>query len=90
MSSDILILDNFSEVKRMIYSDSFKLIEKEFQKRREAYLKRLLSSSTSDEETVKLKAVLNALDLSSPTKIAEEMISRASKKTKQRYPDLVR
>ena len=90
MSADIVILDNFAEFKRMLYSDSFKLIESEFKKEREKYLAKLLNNSTPDEEVIKIKAVINALDITSPTKLGESLMSRASKKTKLRYPELVR
>ena len=59
MSADIVILDNFAEFKRMLYSDSFKLIESEFKKEREKYLAKLLNNSTPDEEVIKIKAVIN-------------------------------
>ena len=90
MSSDILIFDNFSELKRMLVSEPFKLIQDRYSKEREKFLKKLLCSSTTDEETVKIKAVINALDRMSPAKIGEELISRASKRTKERYPELIR
>ena len=50
----------------------------------------MLKADTSDQETLNLKAVLNALDLMSPTKIAEANLSRAAKKTKARHPDMFR
>lgn len=88
--SDIVILDNFAELKRMLNSESFKLIEDSFKKERDSYLQKMLNHSTSDEETIKLKAVVNAMDLNTPSKIGEALLSRGSKKAKQRYPELIR
>jgi len=88
--SDIIIYDNLSDMKRLINSESFQIIERAFQKEKERYLTKMLKADTSDQETLNLKAVLNALDLMSPTKIAEANLSRAAKKTKARHPDMFR
>ena len=53
-------------------------------------MKKLLNPETSDQETLCLKAVVNAMELNSPEKIAESTLNRASKKTKNRHPDLFR
>ena len=88
--SDIVIFDNLSDMKRLINSEPFQIVEKAFQKEKERYMARMLNPEISDQETLNLKAVLNALELMSPTKIAEATLSRAAKKTKARHPEMFR
>ena len=88
--SDIVIFDNLSDMKRLINSEPFQLIEKAFQKEKERYMKKLLNPETSDQETLCLKAVINAMELNSPAKVAEASLNRASKRTKARHPDMFR
>ena len=88
--SDIVIFDNLSDMKRLINSEPFQLVEKAFQKEKERYLARMLNPEISDQETLNLKAVLNALELKTKKKIAEATLSRAAKKTKARHPEMFR
>jgi hypothetical protein len=90
MSADIVIFDNLSEMKRLINSEPFQVIQREFEKERDRYLQKMLNPETPEQETLGLKAVVNALDLMSPKKIAEGTLSRAAKKTKARHPDMFR
>lgn len=90
MTADIVIFDNLSEMKRLINSEPFQIIQREFEKEKERYLQKMLNPETSEQETLGLKAVVNALDLMSPKKIAENTLSRASKKTKTRHPEMFR
>ena len=67
----------------------FRLL-KSFPERKGRYLTKMLKADTSDQETLNLKAVLNALDLMSPTKIAEATCLGLLKKLKHATPDMFR
>lgn len=88
--SDIVIFDALSDMKRLINSEPFQHVEQEFQKEKERYLKKMLNPETSEQETLNLKAVVNALNVLSPVKVAEASLSRAAKKTKIRHPEIFR
>jgi hypothetical protein len=85
---DIVIFDNLSELKRVSNSESFLYIEETFQKEKRRYMEKLLNPDTSDQETLNLKAVINALNLLSPKKVADATLMRAAKRNKKRHPEL--
>tara|TARA_Y100000004_G_scaffold189977_1_gene246408 strand:- start:1074 stop:1349 length:276 start_codon:yes stop_codon:yes gene_type:complete len=86
--SDIVIFDKLSDIKRLTSDESFLHLEKRFQTERGRYLARMLSSSTSSEETLALKAVVNALEDLSPLALAETVLKIESKSVKTSHPEM--
>jgi hypothetical protein len=85
---DVVIFDKLSDLKRLTNDESFSHLEKRFQKERGRYLSRMLDPSTSREETLNLKAVVNALDNLSPMSLAQSVLKIESKSLKTSHPEM--
>ena len=86
--TDIVIFDQLADVKRLTVDEAFIHLEKRFQRERGRYLTRMLDANTSPEETVCLKAVVNALETLSPMALAETVLKIESKNSKQQNPEM--
>jgi hypothetical protein len=86
--SDIVLFDKLSDVKRLTVDEAFTHLEKRFQTERGRYLSRMLDRETSPEETIALKAVVNALETLSPMALAEAVIKIESKNLKKHSPEM--
>tara|TARA_Y100000114_G_scaffold155577_1_gene180128 strand:+ start:4728 stop:5003 length:276 start_codon:yes stop_codon:yes gene_type:complete len=86
--SDIVVFDKLADLKRLTNDEAFLHLEKRFQKERGKYLSRMLSSSTSSEETLALKAVVNALEDLSPLALAKTVLKIESKSLKTSHPEM--
>jgi hypothetical protein len=87
---DIVMFDKFSDLKRLSNDESFLHLEKRFQTERGRYLTKMLDSSTSAEETLALKAVVNALEKVSPLALVETVIKIETKNLKTSHPKMFR
>ena len=86
--TDIVIFDKLSDIKRLTIDESFIHLEKRFQTERGRHLSKMLDRSTSPEETVALKAVVNALESVSPMALANTILKVESKNSKVRNPEM--
>ena len=86
--SDIVIFDKLSELKRLTVDEAFLHLEGRFQKNRARYLAKMLDRETSPEETLALKAVVNALENLSPMALAETVLKIESKNLKVKHPEM--
>ena len=84
--SDIIIFDQLSDIKKLTTDEAFIHLEKRFQKERSRYLAKLLDKDTSAEETLALKAVVNALEPLSPLSLAERTLKVEVKKPEDDQP----
>ena len=86
--SDIVVFDQLADIKKLTVDEAFIHLEKRFQKERARYLARMLDSDTSAEETIKIKAVINALEGLSPLALAEKVLKIEAKNRKVKHPEL--
>jgi hypothetical protein len=86
--SDIVIFDQLSDLKKLSVDESFLHLEKRFQKERGRYLGRMLDKDTTSEETIALKAVVNALESLSPMALLEAVLKIESKNSKTKNPEM--
>jgi hypothetical protein len=86
--SDIVLFDKLSDVKRLTVDEAFTHLERRFQTERGRYLTRMLDRDTSPEETIALKAVVNALENLSPMALAESVVKIESKNLKRHSPEM--
>ena len=86
--TDIVIFDQLADVKRLTANEAFLHLEDRFRTERGRYLARMLDANTSPEETVCLKAVVNALEKVSPMALAEAILRIESKNSKQQNPEM--
>ena len=86
--TDIVIFDQLADIKRLTVDEAFIHLEKRFQKERARYLSKMLDGSTSPEETLALKAVVNALEGLSPISLAEKALKVEVKNRKVQHPEL--
>jgi len=86
--SDIIIFDQLSDIKKLTTDEAFIHLEKRFQKERSRYLAKLLDKDTSADETLALKAVVNALEALSPLSLAEKTLKIEAKNRKVSHPEL--
>ena len=86
--TDIVIFDKLSDIKRLSVDEAFIHLEKRFQTERGRHLTKMLDRSTSPEETVALKAVVNALESVSPMALANTILKVESKNSKVRNPEM--
>ena len=86
--TDIVIFDQLADVKRLTVNEAFKHLEDRFRTERGRYLARMLDANTSPEETVCLKAVVNALETLSPMALAETVLKIEVKNRKVAHPEL--
>lgn len=88
MSQDIVVFDQLADIKKLTADEAFILLEKRFQKERARYLSKLLDRETSAEETLAIKAVINALEDLSPMALAEKTLKIEVKNRKVNHPEL--
>jgi len=86
--SDIVIFDQLADIKRLTTDEAFIHLEKRFQKERARYLSRMLDPDTTPEDTIALKAVINALESVSPMVLAEKTLKIEVKNRKVKHPEL--
>ena len=86
--SDIVVFDKLADIKRLSNDEAFQHLEKRFQSERGKYLSKMLSASTSSEETLALKAVVNALENLSPMALVETVLKIESKSLKTKHPEM--
>lgn len=86
--SDIVIFDQLSDIKKLTVDEAFIHLEKRFQKERGRYLAKMLDVDTKPEETLALKAVINALESMSPMALAERTLKIEAKNRKVKHPEL--
>ncbi len=85
--SDIVIFDQLADLKKLTIDEAFIHLEKRFQKERSRYLARMLDRDTSPEETIQLKAIVNALETLSPMALAEKTLKIEVKNSKVKNPE---
>jgi hypothetical protein len=85
---DLILFDQLSDLKRLSNEEAFLVLEKRFQRERGRYLAKLLDPSTSPEETLGLKAVVNALENLSPLSLAETVLKIETKNQKVKHPEM--
>ena len=88
MSGDIVVFDNLSEIKSLSNNEAFLHLEKRFQRERGRYLSKMLGGATSDQETLVLKGVINALESLSPLQLVENSLKIAVKNGKVSHPEM--
>lgn len=86
--SDIVIFDQLADIKKLTTNEAFIHLEKRFQKERARYLARMLDPDTKPEETIQIKAVINALEGLSPLALAEKTLKIEAKNRKVKHPEL--
>ena len=86
--TDIIIFDQLADIKRITVDEAFIHLEKRFQKERGRFLTKMLDRSTTPEETVALKAVVNSLEGLSPMALANTILKVESKNSKVRNPEM--
>jgi len=86
--TDIIIFDQLADIKRLTVDEAFIHLEKRFQKERGRFLTKMLDRSTTPEETVALKAVVNSLEGLSPMALAETVLRIESKNRKIEHPEM--
>lgn len=88
MSGDIVIFDNLADIKALSNNEAFIHLEKRFQRERGRYLSKMLGGTTSDQETLVLKGVVNALESLSPLQLVETSLKIAVKNGKVSHPEM--
>jgi len=88
VSGDIVIFDNLADIKALSNNEAFLHIEKRFQCERGRYLSKMLNGATSDQETLVLKGVVNALEQLSPLQLVETTLKVAVKNGKVKHPEM--
>lgn len=86
--SDLVIFDQLADIKRLTTDEAFLHLEKRFQKERGRFLSKMLDRDTTPEETIALKAVINALEGLSPMGLAEKTLKIETKNRKVKHPEL--
>tara|TARA_B100000686_G_C16010637_1_gene581097 strand:- start:157 stop:438 length:282 start_codon:yes stop_codon:yes gene_type:complete len=86
--TDIIIFDQLADIKRLTVDEAFLHLEKRFQKERGRYLTKMLDPGTTPEETISLKAVVNALENLSPLALAESTLKIEVKNRKIEHPEM--
>ena len=86
--SDIIVFDKLSDIKRLTADEAFLHLEKRFQTERARYLAKMLDRGTTPEETLAIKAVINALEDLSPLSLAEKTLKIEAKNRKVEHPEL--
>lgn len=86
--SDLVVFDQLADIKKLTVDEAFLHLEKRFQKERARYLGRMLDPDTKPEETIQIKAVINALEGLSPMALAEKTLKIEAKNRKVKHPEL--
>ena len=85
--TDLLIFDQLADLKKLTVDEAFLHLEKRFQKERARYLTKMLDRDTTPEETLALKAVVNALEGLSPMALAEKTLKIEVRNSKIQNPE---
>ena len=88
MPRDIVIFDQLSDLKRLTTNEAFLHIESVFRRERDRYLAATLDPKADSLETMQNKAVVNALDQLSPTKLVERSLKIEVKNGKMKNPEM--
>tara|TARA_R100000152_G_C6772675_1_gene199684 strand:- start:228 stop:506 length:279 start_codon:yes stop_codon:yes gene_type:complete len=86
--TDVIIFDQLADIKRLTNDKAFQTLDERFQKEKSRYLGKLLDPSTPADETLALKAVVNALESLSPLSIAETVLKIEVKNRKVANPEM--
>ena len=86
--TDIVIFDQLADIKRLTADEAFIHLERRFQKERGRYLTKMLDEKTTPEETLAIKAVVNALESLSPMALAESTLKVEVANRKIKNPDM--
>ena len=86
--TDIIVFDQLADIKKLTTDEAFIHLEKRFQKERARYLAKLLDPDTSPEDTLALKAVVNALEPLSPLSLAEKTLKVEVKNRRVSHPEM--
>ena len=86
--SDLVVFDQLADIKKLTVDDAFIHLEKRFQKERARYLSRMLDPDTSPEDTIAIKAIINAIETLSPMALAEKTLKIEVKNRKVKHPDM--
>lgn len=86
--SDLVVFDQLADIKRLTTDEAFLHLENRFQKERGRFLSKMLDRDTTPEETIALKAVINALEGLSPMGLAEKTLKIEAKNRKVKHPEL--
>lgn len=90
MPSDIVVFDKLADIKRLSNDEAFEFLEKRFQEERSRYVTKLLHPETSSEETLLIKAIVNALTTLSPMDLANKTLKIQAKQLKAEHPEMWR
>lgn len=88
--TDLVVFDQLADIKKLTTDESFIHLEKRFQKERARYLAKMLDRETDKEETLAIKAVINALETLSPMALAEKVLKIEVKNRKVSHPEMFR
>lgn len=86
--TDLVVFDQLADLKKLTTDESFIHLEKRFQKERARYLAKMLDRDTTAEETLQIKAVINALETLSPMALAEKVLKIEVKNRKVSHPEM--
>jgi hypothetical protein len=86
--TDLVVFDQLADIKKLTTDESFIHLEKRFQKERARYLSKMLDRDTTPEETLAIKAVVNALEGLSPLALAEKVLKIEVKNRKVSHPEM--
>ncbi|HAT53208.1 MAG TPA: hypothetical protein DCS80_08135 [Betaproteobacteria bacterium] len=86
--TDLVVFDQLADIKKLTTDESFIHLEKRFQKERARYLSKMLDRDTTPEETLAIKAVVNALEGLSPMALAEKVLKIEVKNRKVSHPEM--
>ena len=86
--TDLVVFDQLADIKKLTTDESFIHLEKRFQKERARYLSKMLDRDTTPEETLAIKAVVNALEGLSPMALAEKVLRIEVKNRKVSHPEM--
>jgi hypothetical protein len=83
-------IDRIMLVKALRASPGFELLQERFDAERKRMLDRLLHPNCPDEETLRLKFALTAMDTVSPKHIAETLLRSEMGRIRRDTPELLR
>jgi hypothetical protein len=90
MPTDIVVFDKLADLKRLSNEDAFKFLEGRFLEEKKRYITKMLHPETSSEETLQIKAIVNALTSLSPMALAEKTLKIQAKQLKAEHPEMWR
>lgn len=90
MPTDIVVFDKLADLKRLSNEDAFKFLEERFLEEKKRYITKMLHPETSSEETLQIKAIVNALTSLSPMALAEKTLKIQAKQLKAEHPEMWR